>query len=96
MRARRIIDGAAFGPEVIQAASAAFDAAWAEVAGIFADEVHGNVREQLAQAIIAAAREDSRDAGALQRAGLAALARSHPNHLGTHPTVGGKLDSGTS
>jgi len=83
MRARRIIEGAAFGPEVVRAASAAFEAAWKEIAGCFSAEMHGDVREHLATSIISAARPDSTDADGLLRAGLSAMARSYPYHLAT-------------
>jgi hypothetical protein len=86
MRARLIIEGAAFGPEVVRAAGAAFDAGWAEIAERFSAEVHGEIREQLATAIILAAREDSTDADVLRRSGLAAMARSYPNRFASPPT----------
>jgi hypothetical protein len=35
MKARRLIDGASFGPETIKAMGQAFDQAWAEIAGSF-------------------------------------------------------------
>ena len=81
MPARRTIEGAVFGPEVVRAASIAFEAAWAEIAEHFGAEMHGEVREHLATSIISAAREDSTDAEVLRRAGLAAMARAYPQHL---------------
>ena len=49
MRARRIIEGASFGPEVVKVASDAFEAAWAEIAARFDPSMHEAVRENLAQ-----------------------------------------------
>ncbi len=70
MRARRIIDGAAFGPEVIRTASKAFEAAWREVADRFDANTHEAAWESLAKAIISAIREDSLDSDVLRGAGL--------------------------
>jgi hypothetical protein len=85
MRARRIIEGAAFGPDVVRTASTAFEAAWAEIAGRFSAEMHPEVREHLATSIISAAREDSTDAEVLRRAGLAAMARAYPHQFPVSP-----------
>jgi hypothetical protein len=38
MRARQLIDGAAFGPEAVKAIGDAFDAAWAEIAWNFGND----------------------------------------------------------
>ena len=35
MRARQLIDGAAFGPDALKAIGQAFDEAWAKIAGNF-------------------------------------------------------------
>lgn len=67
MRARRIIEGAAFGPEVIRTAIEAFEAAWSEIAERFDVAEHGEARESLATAIISSVREDSRNAESAQR-----------------------------
>jgi hypothetical protein len=81
MRARRIIEGAAFGPEVIRVAIEAFETAWTEIADRFDPAEHGAVRGSLATAIISSAREDSRDANLLKEAGLRAMARAYPDQL---------------
>jgi hypothetical protein len=81
MKARRIIEGAAFGPEGIRAAGTAFDAAWGEIADRFGADMHGEARDHLAASIISAARDDSADVEALRRAGLTAMARHYPLHL---------------
>jgi hypothetical protein len=95
MRARRIIEGATFGPQVVRAASAAFDAAWVEIADRFDTEMHGEVREHLASSIISAAREDSADADMLRRAGLSAMARGYPRHFAIPPDQSSTGASGT-
>jgi hypothetical protein len=91
MQARRIIEGAAFGPEIIRAAGVAFDSAWSEVADRFDTSTHAAVREVLATAIIAAAREDSIDPDPLRRAGLNAMARAFPDRF----APGAALDRGS-
>jgi len=81
MRARRIIEGSAFGPEVIRVASEAFETAWSEIAGRFDPTSHDGVRETLATAIISATRADSTDAELLRRTGLEAMARAFPEQF---------------
>jgi hypothetical protein len=81
MRARRIIEGASFGPEVLKVASDAFEAAWHEIAERFDPSMHEAVRENLAQVIISATREDSRDVELLRAGGLRALARLYPTQF---------------
>ena len=81
MRARRIIEGAAFGPEVIRTASAPFEAAWKEIADRFDGGSQENARELLASSIISAVRPDSCDPEALRRAGLQAMTRAFPDRF---------------
>lgn len=38
MKARRVIDGAAFGPDALKVIGQAFDEAWDEIAGNFGGE----------------------------------------------------------
>lgn len=84
MRARRIIEGSAFGPDVIRTATKAFEAAWSEIADRIDKSLHEEAREALAAAIIAATRKDSADADLLRRAGLRAMARTFPDRLPPH------------
>jgi hypothetical protein len=84
MRARRIIEGSAFGPEVIRTATAAFDAAWNEIADRIDESRHDEARDALAAAILAATREDSADVELLRGAGLRAMARAFPARLPPH------------
>ena len=76
MKARRIIDGAAFGPDALKAIGQAFDEAWEEIAGNFGGEPAsielGRVR--LAEAVLSVAIEESRDVEALKRGALEAMA----------------------
>jgi len=82
MRARRIIEGSAFGPEVIRVASEAFEATWKEIADRFDPSLHDEARQSLATAIISATRENSGDVELLRGAGLRAMARDFPDKLG--------------
>jgi hypothetical protein len=52
MRARKLIDGASFGPETVRAMGQAFNQAWAEIAEHFGDSpTHiENARLKLAEA----------------------------------------------
>ncbi len=70
---------------MVRAASAAFESAWAEIAGRFSADTHDEARERLASLIISAAREDSIDADVLRRVGLAAMARAYPHHFAMSP-----------
>jgi hypothetical protein len=72
MRARQLIDGASFGPEALKVIGEAFDAAWAEIAGNFANDP-AEIDEalfKLATALISVASEDSRDVEVLKKAAL--------------------------
>ena len=76
VRARQLIDGAAFGPDAMEVIGQAFDAAWAEIEGNFGTvpvdlEV---ARYKLANALLSVAHEDSRDVEVLKRAALQRMA----------------------
>ena len=76
MRARLLIDGASFGPEALKVIGEAFDAAWAEIAGNFANDP-AEIDEalyKLATALLSVASEDSRDVEALKKAALQRMA----------------------
>lgn len=85
MRARRIIEGAAFGPETIQVASEAFEAAWSEIAHHFDASRRDAAREMLATSIISATREESSDVDALRRVGIRAMNRAFPDLFPSSP-----------
>jgi hypothetical protein len=76
MRARQLIDGAAFGPEAMKAIGQAFDEAWVEIAGNFGNVPVDldNARYRLATALLSVASEDSRDVDVLKQAALQIMA----------------------
>jgi len=76
MEARRLIDGAAFGPEAVKVMGEAFDQAWAEIAGNFGGnpiEIE-TARLKLAEAMLSVATEASIDVAALKACALQAMA----------------------
>ena len=52
MEARRLIDGASFGPDTLKAMGEAFDEAWAQIAGNFGEVQVENARLRLAEAVV--------------------------------------------
>jgi hypothetical protein len=68
MRARQLIDGAAFGPDALKAIGEAFDAAWAEIADNVGNDPVANdeARYKLATPLLDVASEDSRDVDLLK------------------------------
>jgi len=76
MRARQLIEGAAFGPDALKAVGEAFDAAWAEIAGHFGNDLIQVelARLKLVDALLSMANEDSRDAEVLKKAALQRMA----------------------
>lgn len=87
MRARRIIEGAAFGPEVLRTATEAFDKAWEEIAHRFDASSREDARVILATSIISAARENSSNPDVLRGAGIAAMARAYPGRFASTEEV---------
>jgi hypothetical protein len=76
MKARRMIDGASYGPDALKAIGQAFDEAWRDIAGNFGDDPRDIeiARVRLAKALLSVACEDSRDAKALKNGALQAIA----------------------
>jgi hypothetical protein len=76
MKAQRLIDSAAYGPETLKAMGQAFDEAWLEIAGNLGDDPQSIevARLRLANALLSVACEDSRDVEALKQGALDALA----------------------
>jgi hypothetical protein len=76
MRARKLIDGASFGPDALTAIGEAFDAAWAEIAANFGDDRADTekARLKLANAVLSIADEDSRNVDVLKNAALQRMA----------------------
>jgi len=79
MRARSLIDGAAYGPEALKAMGQAFDEAWREIAGNFGNDQHEieRARFRLATALLSVACEDSCDVEVLKNGALQAMALAY-------------------
>jgi hypothetical protein len=75
-KARRLIEGASFGPDALKAIAKSFDDAWLEIAGNFGTDPLQieSARLRLAEAVLSVAHEDSRDADVLRRAALQRMA----------------------
>jgi hypothetical protein len=70
MKARELIEGASYGPEALKAIGRAFDEAWASIAGNFSDDQVATARLRLANALLAVARNNSRDVETMKREAL--------------------------
>ena len=70
MKARELIEGASYGPEALKAIGRAFDEAWASIAGNFSDDEIAAARLRLANALLAVARDNSRDVEVMKREAL--------------------------
>jgi hypothetical protein len=81
MRARRIIEGATFCPEVLAVVRQAFEESWTQVAGMFPAAEHEGVREELAKAVIVIARSNSNDPRPIREAAVQALKRRYPSRF---------------
>ena len=84
MTARRLIDGASFGPDTLKAMGEAFDQAWAQIAGNFGEAQVDNARLRLAEAMVSVATEGSTDIAALKTGALEAMALDYRS--GIRPT----------
>ena len=75
MRARELIDHAAFGPDALKVIVQAFDEAWQEIVGNFGgpQDIEAG-RFRLANAVLSIAQEDSRNVEALKHAALQRMA----------------------
>ena len=87
MKARRLIDGASFGPDTLKAMGDAFDQAWAQIAGNFGDSPSQveNAKLRLAEAMLSVATEDSKDVATLKAGALQAMALDYRS--GIRPAV---------
>ena len=70
MKARELIEGASYGPEALKAIGRAFDEAWASIAGNFSDDQIEAGRLRLANALLAVAKDNSRDVEVMKREAL--------------------------
>jgi len=93
MKARRIIDGASFDPDVLKIVREAFEDCWQEVSGAFLPDEHDDARVFLAKAVMATAREDSASARPLREAAMQAMRRRYPERFGSE-TSDGKANEG--
>ena len=84
MEARRLIDGASFGPNTLKAMGEAFDQAWAQIAGNFGEPQVENARLRLAEAMVSIATDGSTDVAALKAGALEAMALDYRS--GIRPT----------
>jgi hypothetical protein len=84
MKARKLLDGASFGPDALKAIGQAFDEGWAEIAGNFGDgpRTVEDARHRLARAVLSIASDDSRDVEVLKRAALERMALDYRDALG--------------
>ena len=76
MKARKLIDGASFGPDVLKAIGQAFDEPWEEIASNFGSDLKDmeTARVKLANAVLSIADEDTRNVEVLKRAALQRMA----------------------
>jgi hypothetical protein len=91
MKARRLIDGASFGPDALKAIGEAFDEAWKTIEGNFGSnpqEVE-TARLKLANALLSVASHDSRDVEVLKRAALEVMARDYRSAIDPRKPFGG-------
>lgn len=88
MRPPRINEGAAFGPEVLNVVAQAFDEAWALIADKFTPVEHAQARDDLADAIMNAARDDSEDVPRVRDTGIRAMQLKYPSRFGCLPQTG--------
>jgi hypothetical protein len=96
MKARHLIDGAAFGPDAVKVIGQAFDKAWDDIAGNFGEEpaTIELARLRLAEAVLSVASEDSRDVEALKRGALEAMALRYKSLYGNTRWLGADSGSG--
>jgi hypothetical protein len=74
MEARKLIEGAAFGPDTLKVMGQAFDEAWQDIAGNFGEDRVLEARLKLADIILAIATADNRDVAALKQMALQKMA----------------------
>jgi hypothetical protein len=72
MQARKLIEGASFGPETLKVVFEAFDGAWLVLAPRYESDTSAaqTARTRLASILLSLASRDSRDAAALRDAAL--------------------------
>jgi hypothetical protein len=98
MKAHQRIEGTSYGPEALNAMTQAFDQAWSVIGGNIGRDTSEAARLRLANALLSVATDDSRDAKALKRKALEAMALSYyavPSDISRSDTlpIAGMLDS---
>jgi len=90
MKARKLIQGATYGPETLKVIGKAFDDAWSEIAGHFTRNglQAQSARLKLAHAVLAVARDDSRDSDELKNAALQIMAMNYRDQSDPSRPVG--------
>jgi hypothetical protein len=79
MKARRLIEGASFGPEALKVIGKAFDLTWADVENAFPTPLAKKAaRLTIANAILANATDESCDVEELRTHGHRALMKVYP------------------
>ena len=79
MKARKLLEGATYGPETLNVIGKAFDDAWSEISGHFSNNglQSQSARLKLAHAVLAVARDESRDSNELKNAALQVMAMNY-------------------
>ena len=92
MKARRLIEGSTYGPETLKVIGKAFDDAWSEIAGHFSPTglQAQSARLKLAHAVLAVARDDSREPEELKNAALQIMAMNYRDQSDPARPVDGK------
>jgi len=90
MKARKLIEGATYGPETLKVIGKAFDDAWSEISGHFSNNgLHAqSARLKLAHAVLVVARDDSRDPVELRNAALQVMAMNYRDQSDPSRPVG--------
>lgn len=83
MRPRRISDSSTFEPAVLEVVQAAYDQAWVLIADKFSANEAGAARDQLADAVMSVARENSVDVTMLRDAGVRVMTQHYPSRFGS-------------
>lgn len=81
MRARRILEGASYGPDVLKIAHKSFDEAWESVSHLFEHDEHESVREELAEAVIALLRDETSNVARIRDEAIRSLERNYPSRF---------------
>jgi hypothetical protein len=76
LKARKLLEGASYGPKTVKVICKAFDEAWREVEDHFADRSVDQtlVRERLAHAVLAIATDETSDVDSLKNRALQVFA----------------------